>query len=114
MTTFKIFGREPAAFIALIGSLLTVVAALNVEFLSAGQAAAITGLVSGLVMAWATRPLAPSLLTGAWTAAVALFAEYGLDLSDHLVASVSASMLALFSFITRQQVSPQNTAITRS
>lgn len=111
---FKVFGREPAAFIALIGSILTVVAALNVSFLSAGAAAAITAVVAAVVLAWATRPIAPALLTGAWTAAVALFAEYGLDLSDDLVAAVSAAMLALFAFITREQVTPQETVITHA
>lgn len=109
----KIFGREPAALIAVVGSVLTVVAALNVPFLNAGQAAALTAVVAAGVMAYATRPLAPSLLTGAFTALVALFAEYGLDLSEELVGAVSAAILALFAFITREQVSPQDTVVSR-
>lgn len=109
----KILGREPAAFIAVVGSILTVVAALNVPFLSAGQAAALTALVAAAVLAYTTRPLAPPLLTGILTALVALFAEYGLHLADDLVAAFSAAMLALFAFITREQVSPQATALTR-
>lgn len=112
--TRKILGREPAAIIAVVGALLTVVAALNVPFMSAGQAAAATAVVAAAVMAYATRPLAPSLLTGAFTALVALFAEYGLELSDDLVAAVSGAILALFAFITREQVSPQDTVVSRS
>lgn len=113
MTSIKILGREPAAFIALIGSLLTVLAALNMPFLSAGQAAAAAAVVAAAVLAWTTRPVAPALLTGAFTALVALFSEYGLHLSDDLVGAVSAGILALFAFIAREQVSPLRTVLTR-
>lgn len=110
----KIFGREPAAVIAVIGSVLTVVAALNMPFLSAGQAAALTAVAAAAVLAYTTRPVAPALITGAWTALVALFTEYGLNLSDDLVAAVSGASLALFAFITREQVTPQPTVLTRA
>jgi hypothetical protein len=110
----KLFGREPAAVIALFGSVLTVLAALNIPVLSAGQAAAITGVVSAIILAWTTRPIAPALVTGAWVALVALFTEYGLNLDDNLVAGISATALAVFAFITREQVSPQETLVTRS
>jgi hypothetical protein len=102
----KIFGREPAAFIAAIGSILTVLAALNLSFLNAGQAAAIIAVLAAAVLAWTTRPIAPALLTGFVTAAAALFAEYGLDLSSEFVAAISAAVLSIFAFITREQVSP--------
>jgi hypothetical protein len=110
----KIFGREPAAFIAAIGSVLTVVAALNVGFLNAGQAAAATALIASGVIAWATRPIAPALLTGFVSAAAALFAEYHLVVSDEVVGGVSAAVLSLFAFITRPQVSPQETVLTHA
>jgi hypothetical protein len=108
----KIFGREPAAFIAAVGSVLTVVAALNVGFLNAGQAAAATALIASAVLAWVTRPVAPALLTGFVTAAAALFAEYNLNVSDETVAAISGAVLALFAFVTRPQVAPQETVLT--
>jgi hypothetical protein len=108
----KIFGREPAAFIAAVGSVLTVLAALNIEFINAGQAAAITSALSALVIAWLTRPIAPALLTGFVSAAAALFAEYHLVVSDEVVGGVSAAVLSLFAFITRPQVAPQETVLT--
>lgn len=114
MTKIKIFGREPAAVITVIGSLLTVVAALNVPFMSAGQAAAAAAVVAAAILAWTTRPVTPGLITGAWTALVALFTQYELNLSDDLVAAVSGAALAIFSFITREQVEPQDTAITHA
>ena len=110
----KILGREPAALIALIGSILTVLAAMNLDWINAGQAAAATAVVAAAVLAWVTRPVAPALLTGAFTALVALFAEYELELSDELVGGISAVILATYAFITREQVSPQETPITRA
>jgi hypothetical protein len=107
----SIFGREPAAIIAIVGSTLTFLAALNVPFLNAGAAAAITALISAGILAWTTRPLAPALLTGVFTALVAVVAEYGFSVSDEVVGGVSAVILALFAFITREQVSPQDTSL---
>jgi hypothetical protein len=110
----KIFGREPAAFIALIGSVLVVVAAMELPWLNPGQAAAATALVAAGVLAYTTRPLAPPLLTGAFSALVALFAEYGLELSEALVGGITGLILATYAFITREQVSPRETAVTRA
>jgi hypothetical protein len=104
--SLSIFGREPAAVIAAVGSVLTVLAVLNLDFFTAGQTAAITSLVSAGVMAWTTRPVAPALLTGFVAAAAALFAEYELVVSDEVVAAISGAVLTLFALITRQQVAP--------
>lgn len=110
----KILGREPALIIGLIGAVVATLAATGVSFLSASQAAAATAAIAALIIAATTRPVAPALFTGAWTAAVALFAEYQLDLSDELVGAVSGLILAVFAFVTREQVSPQATAVTRA
>lgn len=110
----KLFGREPAAVIAALGSIITVVAALNLPWLTAGQAAALTAAVSAVILVATTRPIAPGLVTGVVAAGAALFTEYGLHLSDALVGAVAAAVLAVFALITREQVSPQDTALTRS
>lgn len=102
----KIFGREPALIIGLLGSVLTALAALGMPGVSAGAAAAITAAVAALVTAWATRPAMPALYTGAVTALAALLAEYGLHASDEVVASVSGVVLAAFALLTRGQVEP--------
>lgn len=102
----KIFGREPALLIGLLGSVLTTLAALKVPGISAGAAAAITAAVAACVTAWATRPAMPALYTGAVTALAALLVEYGLDVSDEVVAAVSGTVLALFALLTRAQVEP--------
>lgn len=103
----KLFGREPSLVIGAVGSVLTVLAALNLPGFSAGAAAALTALVSAAVIAFTTRPVAPALYTGVITAGAALLAEYGLHLSDGLVAAISAATLALFALAgVRPQVTP--------
>lgn len=111
-TSFKILGREPSAWVAIIGPILVVIATLNVEFLNAGQAAAITAALAALVLVVTTRPVAPSLVTGVISAFVALFAEYQIHASEELVAALTGAALAILAFITREQVKPQETPIT--
>lgn len=112
--TIKILGREPSAWVASVGAVVLVLASLGLPFLSAGQAAAVTGLVAAVVLVATTRPVAPGMVTGIVTAGAALLAEYGLDVSDATVASISGATLAVFALITRQQVEPKVTALTRS
>jgi hypothetical protein len=103
----KIFGREPALWLALIGALLTWLAGFNLDFLSAGQAVAITGAVTGVVIAVATRPVAPGLFVAAVGALAAMFAEYGMHWSDASVTGLGAVILAVFAlFGVRPQVTP--------
>ena|SRR5690242_4764617 len=104
----KIFGREPAVVIAAIGTVITLLAALNIPGVSAGAAAALTTFVTAIIIAVTTRPVAPSLFTAVVAAGAALFTEYGLHVSDPVVAAVSAIVLAGFSlFGIRPQVTPK-------
>ncbi len=103
----KILGREPALWIALIGAVLTWAAGLGLEFLNAGQAVAITGAVTGVIIAVTTRPIAPGLFVAAVTALAAMFAEYGLHWSDAAVTGLGGIILAGFAlFGIRPQVTP--------
>jgi hypothetical protein len=103
----KIFGREPALVISMIGGLVTLLVALNIHGLSAGAGAAITTFVTALIIAFTTRPIAPALFTAIVSAGAALFTEYGLHVSDAVVAAVSAVVLTGFSlFGIRPQVTP--------
>lgn len=103
----KIFGREPALVIGAGGSILTVLAALNVPGIDAGAAAAITSLLAAGIIAVTTRPIAPALFTGAVAAGAALIAEYGYNVSDGTVAAISGAVLAGFAlFGIRPQVVP--------
>lgn len=103
----KIFGREPALWLALIGAVLTWGAGMNLDFLSAGQAVAITTAVTAVVIALTTRPVAPGLFVAAVGAIAAMFAEYGLHWSDAAVTGLGGIILAGFAlFGIRPQVTP--------
>jgi hypothetical protein len=107
MGQIKIFGREPALWLALIGALLTWLAGFNMEFLSTGQAVAITTALTGLVIALTTRPWAPGLFVAAVSALAAMFAEYGLHWSEAAVTGLGGIILAAFAlFGIRPQVTP--------
>lgn len=103
----KIFGREPALVIGFAGAVFTAAAALELPWLNAGQAAALTGGVSALIIAYATRPVAPPLFAAGVVAVAAVFAEYGMHWSDAAIGGVSGLILAGFAlFGIRPQVTP--------
>jgi hypothetical protein len=103
----KIFGREPALIISAIGTVVTLLVALNIHGLSAGAGAAITTFITAVVIAFTTRPVAPALFTAVVAAGAALFAQYGLHVSDGVVAAVGSVVLVGFAlFGIRPQVTP--------
>jgi hypothetical protein len=105
------FSREPAIWVGIIGSVLTSAAALGLDFLNAGQAAAIVAFLSAVVIAVRTRPIAPAIFVGAFAALVALLAEYGLHASDAQVGFITSLILGGFAlFGIRPQVSPSTSA----
>lgn len=105
----KIFGREPTVWLALIGTVLTAVAGLNVTFMSPGAAAAIVAALTAVTTALFTRPVAPSLYTAAIVAVVAVGTTYGFDVADNVQTGLIAVTLAVFSFFgIRPQVTPRS------
>lgn len=103
----KLWGREPALIISVIGTLVTLLAALNIPGVTAGAAAAVTTFVTAVVIAATTRPVAPALFTAVVAAGASLFAEYGLHAADGVVAAVGAVVLSGFAlFGIRPQVTP--------
>lgn len=108
----KIFGREPALIVGFIGAVLAVLVSLELPWMNAGQAAAIVAVVTGLITAATTRPVAPGLFAGLVAAFAALFAQYGLNLTDAKVAAVTGLVLAGFAlFGVRNQVTPKDDAV---
>lgn len=107
MTQIKIFGREPALWIGLVGALVTWLVSLGLDWLNAGQATAITTAIAAGLIALTTRPVAPALFVGAVAAGSALFAEYNFAVSDAFVTGLGAIILAGFAlFGIRPQVTP--------
>jgi hypothetical protein len=105
----KLWGREPALIIGAIGAVLTAFAAMELPGLNAGQAAALTGAVTAVIIAATTRPVGPSLFVAAFVAVAALFGQYGLELSAEVIAGWSAVIVAgLALFGIRPAVTPNN------
>lgn len=99
--------REPAVLIGIIGSMLTSAAAIGLPFLNAGQAAAIVAVLAAAVLAMKTRPVAPALFVGAFTALIALLGEYQVHLSDGWIGFISSAIFGGFAlFGIRPQVVP--------
>lgn len=108
----KIFGKEPALIIALIGAVVTWAVSLGLDWLNAGQATAIVTGISAVIIAFTTRPIAPALFTGAVAAGAAIFAEYNLAVSDEFVTGLGAIILAGFGlFGVRPQVTPASNPV---
>ena len=105
----RILGREPALIISAISAALSLLVSFGLNGLSAEQAGAIVAAVSALFAAATaaiTRPIAPAAFTGGVTAAVALLATYGLDVSAQTTGALNAVVLAILGLITRGQVTP--------
>lgn len=102
----KIFGREPALVISAIGAALMVLFAFHAPLVNAGTSDAVVALLSAILVAVTTRPVAPALFKGILTAGVALLADYGLHFSDAQVGTLSAAVLAITALFVRSQVVP--------
>lgn len=111
----KVLGREPAAWLGLIGALATVAVTTQVSWFSAGQEAAGLALLTGLVMAFTVRPVQPALLAGVVSLAAAVLTAYGLNLSPELVGTTTGAVLAACAFFgVRPQVSPVETPVNHA
>lgn len=104
----KIFGREPAVIIGAIGTLITLLVSFKIPGFDAGIGAALTALITAVIIAFTTRPIGPSLFVAVIVPAAALFYQYGVHLSDQMIAALSAVVLAGFTlFGIRPQVTPK-------
>ncbi len=105
----KLFGREPALWIAALTALL----GLFVTFplgMTGDQATAIVASVTalgGVMTAWQTRPWAPGLFNGLITSLAVLGAGYGLNFTAEQVGLTQAAVMTLFALIARGQISPK-------
>lgn len=107
----RIFGREPSLVLQSIGAVLSVLVAVGLPGLSAEQAALIVAgiaAVFGVLNAIAVRPLAPAAFTGLVTAAAALLAAYGFDVSQTVVGAIGGAVPVLLALFVRGQSTPNS------
>lgn len=114
-SNFKILGREPAALVGVVESVLAVLLTFGVLGLDQAEAGVIMAAVVavlGLVTAWATKDTLLSALSGAAKAVLVLAATFGLPLTDNQTGAVVAAITVLGGFWLRQNTSAVETPIS--
>lgn len=107
--TPRIFGREPALWIAAIQAVLMLVATLGIPGVDDGLAAGVALFLTAVCTAWtamAVRPVAPAVFVGVVTALAPLLTRFGLHLSDVQVGTASTLLIAVVTLFVRGQVAP--------
>lgn len=115
MKDISIFGREPAAWIALLTAVVAVLVGAKVPGLTPVQGAAAIAFVGAALLVYTTRPIGPAVLVAVVIAGVGLLGTYGVHASEGLVQGLIALVTASSGiFGVRPQVSPQNTQLLSS
>lgn len=104
----RIFGRESAAWVALITIIVQAVGAFWVNFTPTVQAWVIAAVAAGLnlAVAFVVRDGQIAAITGFVQAAISLAVGLGANLSAQQQFYVMAAVTALAQFYARQQVTP--------
>lgn len=108
----KIFGREPAVWIGLIGGALTLLVSMGVLDFTNEQTAlsmAAVSAVFGVITAYLTKDTMLGVLVGLTEAVIALAVGFGASLSPELTASIIAFVNVAVAFFQRTQTSPAET-----
>lgn len=114
----KILGRDPAAILYGLQSLLAVVVAFGVI---TGDAAdytmTIANGVMALIVALTTRPVVVAAITGAAQTiltGIVAFGMPGLSFSTEQQGVIIAALAAILGLLLRQNQTPKETAVTRA
>jgi hypothetical protein len=113
----KIFGREPAAYQAVIRLVLALVVTFGFSWLTADDAAAVYAVVLGLfgvVVVWTTRDKLLSAIETFVQAVGLLFIQYNANLTQDQLGIIVALAGAIGALWLRTQTSPVPTAVTRA
>ena len=105
----RIFGREPALWIAVIEAVLGLCAVFGWFDLTTEQVGLWMGVViaiGAVITSWLTTGTLLSALVGALQAFVALAIGYGFTLSPEATAALIGVLTAMFAFVNRAQNSP--------
>ena len=115
-----IFGREPAAWVGLIESVLVLLVlfpAVNAFGLTQEWATLVVAVVSalaGVYTAWATRDTALGAILGLVRTVVALVAFYGIGMTTDQQGALLATVAVVFGFWQRTQTSPVDAPVDPS
>jgi hypothetical protein len=117
VVTPRLFGREPALWIAVVQGALILAFTLGVPGIDGGLAGAVTLVLTAASTAWtalAVKPISPAVFTGVIVALVQLLSRWGLDLSEVQGSSITGFVLLVVTLIVRGQVTPADDPRTLS
>lgn len=109
MITPRIFGREPALWIAALQAALMLLFTLGVPGVDGGLAGAVSLVLTAGASAWtalAVKPISPAVFTGLLIAAVQLGTRWGLDLSEVQIGSITGFVALVVTLVIRGQITP--------
>lgn len=112
----KIMGREPTLFLGVAYAVITTFGTLGWAHLTGEQAALVNAVIAaivGCINAWAVRPISPVSFTYAIAALVQLGTAYGITVPDATLAAINGLVVPVLALVTRNQVSPVETAVTK-
>lgn len=113
----KILGREPTLWLAIISNAIVLAGTFGLHWLNGAQAGLLVAVINGAaaaVNAYAVRPISPTTFTYLVGAMVALAASYGLNVTNDQLAILNTGVISLLALLSRGQVSPAETAVSRS
>ena len=111
----KLFGREPALWLAFLVAVVSLAGTFGWRLLSPDQAELWNiGIlaIAGAVTAFTVRPVAPAAFTYAVGVLAQLGAAYGLNVTDPQLTMIQALVIPTLALLTRGQVSPVTTGVT--
>jgi hypothetical protein len=112
----KILGREPALVIGFLAALISLAGTFGFRLLDPDQAGlwiVAINAVAAAATAFTVRPISPAAFTYAVGAIVAVSASYGLELAPETVSAINGVVVSALILLTRNQVSPVDTAVTQ-
>jgi uncharacterized membrane protein len=112
----KLFQREPTLWLAFINAVIVVIGTVGLKAIDQEQAGlfvVVTNAIFAAVNAFAVRPVSPVTFTYAIGAVVALVGSYGFTLPPETVGAVNLAVIPVLALLTRGQVTPAETAISR-
>lgn len=113
----KIFGREPTLVLAVVSQVIVLLGTFGLHWLNGEQAGLLVALINGAaaaINAYAVRPISPTTFTYLVGVIVALSSTYGLKVTAEQLAILNTGVISVLSLLSRGQVSPAETAITRA
>jgi len=106
---YRIFGREPAAWVALVEAAIALGVCFGLLGLTGDQVGLVMAFVSaagGAFIAWRTREISLGIILGLVRAVIALTAGFGLPLTAGQTTAVIVFVTVVTGLFNRTQTSP--------